>query len=105
MDSCMGAVILSNFSSWASWSDNPFIRGFVVKLIDKSIKILSIAVLEPFIILVGKFTVLFKLKLIECLIVVFYYDNVVINISIPNMINSIFLLCNKFNKETDFLRK
>ena len=44
-----------------SWSDSPFIGGFIVKFVSKSIKMLSIAVREPFIILVGKFTVLFKL--------------------------------------------
>ena len=71
MSSCIGAIIFSNFSSCASWSDNPFIRGFIVKFLDKSIKMLSITVLEPFIILVGKFTVLFKLHLT----VVLYYDN------------------------------
>jgi hypothetical protein len=57
---CTGATIFSNVTSCASWSDNPFIRGFIVKFLDKSIKMLSIALLEPFIILVGKFTVLFK---------------------------------------------
>jgi hypothetical protein len=71
----MGTMIFSNFSSSASWSDNSFIRGFIVTFLDKSMKMLSITVLEPFIILVGKFTVLFKLyeanKVSNC-----YYDNV-----------------------------
>jgi len=61
VSSCIGAIIFSNFSSCASWSDNQFMRGFIVKFLDKSIKMLLIAVLEPFIILVRKFTVLFKL--------------------------------------------
>ena len=57
-------------------SDNPFIMGFIVKFLHKSVKILSITVLEPFIILVGKFTVLFKLYEANRLSVLFYYDNV-----------------------------
>ena len=61
MNSCIGAMIFSNFSSCASWSDNPFMRGFIVKFLDKSMKMLSITVLVSFIILVGKFAVLFKL--------------------------------------------
>jgi len=57
----MGTMIFSDFSSGASWSDNPFIRGFIVKFLDKSMKMLSITVLEPFIIFVAKFLALFKL--------------------------------------------
>jgi len=41
--------------------DNPLIRGFMVKFLDKSIKMLSITVLEPIIILIRKFTGFFKL--------------------------------------------
>jgi len=54
-------MIFSNFSGLESWSDNPFGRGFIVKFLNKSIKMLSIAVLEPFIILIGKFFILFQL--------------------------------------------
>jgi hypothetical protein len=50
-------------------------RGFIVKFLEKSIKMLSIAVLEPFIILVGKFIALFKLYEANRVSVVFYYDN------------------------------
>jgi hypothetical protein len=47
--------------------------GFIVKFLDKS-KILSIAVLEPLKILVGKITVLFGLYIANRVTVVFYYD-------------------------------
>jgi hypothetical protein len=42
--------------SWASWSDNPMIRGFIVKFLVESTKILSMAVLDPLKILVGMLT-------------------------------------------------
>jgi len=61
MNSCIGAMMLSDFSSWVSWSDNLMMRGLIIKLLDKSIEMLSITVLEPLKILIVKFTVLFRL--------------------------------------------
>jgi len=49
-------------------------RGFIVKFLDKSIKMLSIAVFLPLKILVGKFTALFRLHVVNRMSVVFYYD-------------------------------
>jgi hypothetical protein len=48
--------------SWASWSDNPLSNGLMVKLefLYLSIKMLSIAVDERLLILVGKSTILYK---------------------------------------------
>jgi hypothetical protein len=53
-----GVVTFSNTNSWVSSSDIPFRRGLIVYFNDKSIKKLSIAVLDPFTILVGKLTLL-----------------------------------------------
>jgi len=46
----------------ASWSDNPLGIGLMVKLVFLNLfmKILSIAVYEPLLILVGKSTILYK---------------------------------------------
>jgi hypothetical protein len=73
VNSCIGAVTFSNISSWALWSDIPLMRRFIVKFNDKSRKMLPIAVLEKLKILIGKFTVLFRL----------YRTNRVSNCSLP----------------------
>jgi hypothetical protein len=60
VNSCIGAMTFCSFSSWASWSDNLLIA-FIVKFLDKSLKMLSVAVLDPLKILVRKLTELFGL--------------------------------------------
>jgi hypothetical protein len=61
VNSCISAVTFSNISKLSVVVYNPLMRGFIVKFLDKSIKMLSVTVLVPFIILVGKYTGFFKL--------------------------------------------
>jgi hypothetical protein len=56
-----GREKLFSVMSWASWSYNLFMHGFMVQCLLLSIKMLSINVAEFLAVLMGKYTVLIKL--------------------------------------------
>ena len=66
----------------ALWYDNPLMRGFIVKFLDQSIRMLSMAVLEPLKIPVGECTVLNRLyvanRVSNCCVVLWQSNNIYI---------------------------